>query len=1008
MRCGLQSSDVCRQVPENRQNVGFNGSGISDINLDVMNEGVNETIPNLGSLDSTDFQTISNKYVSKVEKPSLKGAVHLGHDSVVSEVDQTSVIQNRDVNEMMVSDEKVEVDQTSVIQNRDVNEMMVSGKKVEVDQTSVVQKVDADQVMVSGMRVEVDRTSVIQNRDVNEMMVSDEKVEVDQTSVIQNRDVNEMMVSGKKVEVDQTSVVQKVDADQVMVSGMRVEVDRTSVIQNRDVNKMMVSGKRVEFDQTPVIPLMSQAEYVSGVGHTLDSSMEGMEVRVDSNGSPSSSDEVDLLIEECGDGKGPSIRREIPKSDGLYVEGWINGEEVIITIDTGAESTLMRHDVYSRLKGSRRPDLVKAVPPVGPDGSPMKHYGQAIFSIEMGPLVLERKVTVVDMYDEILLGADILLKEPEGVVDILGSQNVMVLKNEVISLVTIGSSKTRKVRSADHYVIPAMSEVVVEALVDVGMESSGAHDLLIEPDHNWNSEQLAVVAPCLVDVTRRCAVNVRILNPTTNPISVKQDQVLGRAETISDELLTLFESEDPREETNLSHIRRIGQVSDLDRSPPGEPPDVGEIPSHLTETLNRAYSVCESNEHRDKVKHLLYRFSDAFSKDEYDLGLTHITEHVIETGNAAPIKQPPRRVPMAFAGEDEAAIVKLLQQGSIRPSTSPWASPIVLVRRKDGKVRTCVDYRRLNSVTTKDAFPIPRIHDCLDAVAGAVMFSTMDITAAYNQIPVRKKDVHKTAFCCRFGLMEFVTMPFGLATATATFQRAMEIALAGLQWTSCLIYLDDVIVFGKTFQEHLRRLELVLGRILSSGLKLKPSKCHLFQEEVAFLGHIVGADGVKPDPDNLVRVANWPRPMNVTEVRSFVGLATYYRRFVKSFADVAAPLTDLTKKGKKFVWSKECEVAFDDLKKVLGSPQVMAYPKPEGQFILDTDASQVAVGAVLSQAQDGDERVIAYGSKMLGKAERNIYIYIFIRTLTYTFEKQNTHYTNVHLLISKTGLRQFN
>ena len=309
----------------------------------------------------------------------------------------------------------------------------------------------------------------------------------------------------------------------------------------------------------------------------------------------------------------------------------------------------------------------------------MKHYGQAMFSIEVGPLVLEMKVTVVDMYDEILLGADILLKEPEGVVDILGSQNVMVLKNEVISLITIGSSKTRKVRSADHYVVPAMSEVVVEALVDVGMESSGAHDLLIEPDHNWNSEQLAVVAPCLVDVTRRCAVNVWILNPTTNPISVKQDQVLGRAETISDELLTLFESEDPREETNLSHIRRIGQVSDLDRSPPGEPPDVGEIPSHLTETLNRAHSVCESNEHRDKVKHLLYWSSDAFSKDEYDLGLTHITEHVIETGNAAPIKQPPRRVPMAFAGEDEAAIVKLLKQGSIRPSTSPWASPIYCV-----------------------------------------------------------------------------------------------------------------------------------------------------------------------------------------------------------------------------------------------------------------------------------------------------------------------------------------
>ena len=183
-----------------------------------------------------------------------------------------------------------------------------------------------------------------------------------------------------------------------MVSGKKVEVDQTSVIQNSDLNEMMVSGEKVEFDQTPVIPLMSHAEYVSSVGHPPDSSMQGIEIRVDINGSPSSSDEVDLLIEGCGDGKGPIIRREIPKSDGLYVEGWINGEEVIITIDTVAESTLMRHDMYFRLKGSRRPDLIKAVPPVGPDGSPMKHYGQAMFSIEMGPLVLERKVTVVHVW----------------------------------------------------------------------------------------------------------------------------------------------------------------------------------------------------------------------------------------------------------------------------------------------------------------------------------------------------------------------------------------------------------------------------------------------------------------------------------------------------------------------------------------------------------------------------------------------------------------------------------
>ena len=217
---------------------------------------------------------------------------------------------------------------------------------------------------------------------------------------------------------------------------------------------------------------------------------------------------------------------------------------------------------------------------------------------------------------------------------------------------------------------------------------------------------------------------------------------------------------------------------------------------------------------------------------------------------------------MAFAGEDKEAIDKLWKQGSIRPSTSPWASPIVLVRKKDGKVRTCVDYRRLNSVTKKDAFPIPRVQDCLDAVAGAVLFSTMDITAAYNQIPMRSEDIPKTAFCSRQGLMEFMTMPFGQTCHS-----------------------------NSNFPEnHGNR----------TRLKLKPGKCYLFQPEVTFLGHVISHKGVTPNPDNTVKLVNWPPPSNVTEVRSFVGFATYYRRFVKNFSEIAHPLTNLTKKGTRF------------------------------------------------------------------------------------------------------------
>ena len=295
----------------------------------------------------------------------------------------------------------------------------------------------------------------------------------------------------------------------------------------------------------------------------------------------------------------------------------------------------------------------------------------------------------------------------------------------------------------------------------------------------------------------------------------------------------------------------------------------------------------------------------------------------------------------------------------------------MLVRKKDGTARPCVDYRRLNAVTQKDAFPLPRTEDCLDAVAGAIWFSTMDVTSAYNQIPIREEDVPKTAFVTKFGLYEFTTMPFGLCNAPATFQRIMELALRGLQWSCCLIYLDDVIIFGKSFAEHRDRLKMVLDRMREGGLKLKPSKCHFFQPEVEFLGHVISGDGVLPSPANVEKLVNWPRPATVTEVRGFVGLGSYYRRFVKNFTKMVKALVNLTRMDVKFEWTAECEQAFQELKKTLIGPDIMAYPRSDCPFILDTDACDVGIGAVLSQIQEGRERVIAYSSRSLEKAERN-------------------------------------
>jgi transposase InsO family protein len=247
----------------------------------------------------------------------------------------------------------------------------------------------------------------------------------------------------------------------------------------------------------------------------------------------------------------------------------------------------------------------------------------------------------------------------------------------------------------------------------------------------------------------------------------------------------------------------------------------------------------------------------------------------------------------------------------------------------------------------------------------------MDVTSAYNQIPIRVADIPKTAFVTKYGLFEFTVMPFGLCNAPATFQRVIELALTGLQWKTCLIYLDDCLVFSKTFEEHIIRLSDVLDRIRNACLKLKPGKCHLVQDQVTYLGHILSSDGITPNKENVEKIIQWQRPTKVKQVQSFLGMANYYRRFISDYSSHVRPLIDLTKKGKTFEWTTFCENAFQHVKGVLSSPKVMAHPQGEGRFILDCDACEVSIGAVLSQLQNGIERVIAYGSKSLSKAERN-------------------------------------
>ena len=270
-----------------------------------------------------------------------------------------------------------------------------------------------------------------------------------------------------------------------------------------------------------------------------------------------------------------------------------------------------------------------------------------------------------------------------------------------------------------------------------------------------------------------------------------------------------------------------------------------------------------------------------------------MVQHTIDTRGAGPIKQQPRRPPLAFADEEDKIIQKQLKAGVIQESTSPWSSPLVYVRKKDGTTRPCVDYRRLNDVTVKDAYPLPRIDSCLDCLGSARWFSTLDLQSGNWQIEVKEEDRPKTAFATRHGFWEYVTMPMGLCNSPSTFQRCMELILRGLQWQSALIYLDDIIVCGSTIEEHMERLDEVLSRLGKAGLRLKPSKCHLLQERVTFWGYVVTSEGLKPDMDKVNCVQSWPVPKNVTDVRAFLGLCSYYRRFIRRFSSRASYLNDL-------------------------------------------------------------------------------------------------------------------
>ena len=528
------------------------------------------------------------------------------------------------------------------------------------------------------------------------------------------------------------------------------------------------------------------------------------------------------------------------------------------------------------------------------------------------------------------------------------------------------------VRTKHRTMVPAGMNLLVKGKTDLVLTGASMY-VITEPLKKDDRPLLPsglYVRPCITDYkTGSQSVSVELYNLTERNIYLEKNTPIARmsaGDAVPDRIMmpgtmeSLEEKEVSESKDDKEHLtpeqRRNKILEDLDLSG---------IDDWRPENKERALD-------------LITEYNDIFSLQKGELGCTNLVEHRIELTDKTPFKERPRALPPGLIEEVRTLLAQMQDVGAIKHSQSAWSNAVVLVRKKDGSLRFCIDFRRLNEKTKKDAFPLPRIQESLDLLKDCAWFSTMDCNSGFWQVAMDPESKQYTAFTVgNLGFFECERMPFGLCNAPATFQRLMQNTLGELNFTMCLVYLDDIIVFSPTEEEHVFRLRKVFERLRQHGLKLKPSKCKFFQKEIDYLGHRVSQEGIQPNKEKIKAMAEQAPPKTVSGIRSFLGMASYYRRFIKNFAKIAEPLNALLhgenskKKNEAVTLTEAALEAFKELKKRLMSTPVLAYPDPNKEYLLETDASGFGLGAVLSQKQtDGRYHPVAYGSRTLNDAER--------------------------------------
>lgn len=644
-------------------------------------------------------------------------------------------------------------------------------------------------------------------------------------------------------------------------------------------------------------------------------------------------------------------------SRNISLKGYVYDLPVEYLIDTGANVSAIRADIWrqipQRTKHPPSETHIKSISAVNGQSIPVLGQVELPFSINDRTYPFNILIIESIAYD-VILGRD-FLESYKAKIDL--KDHILELQHEVPSnepdaftpLLDHREPNVCAIHAKSSFILPPNAEVLVPG--ELGEPwSMGVIGLVhprVELPHRYN----ILGAAQIVKTWEGNTVPVRLLNPTSQPIKIFRRTRLGECTPVDPTIATydLLQSDIEAEAT-----REIPTALDKEPRTP----------------LNVDSSKLDGNQ-KAKLEALLAKYDDIFAYTPDQLGRSSIVQHTIDTGDHQPIRLRSYRTSPSNREEIDKQISEMLDNGVISPSVSPWAAPVVLVKKSDGSMRFCVDYRKLNSITRKDSHPLPRITEALDALGGAQWFSTLDLRSGYWQISMSDDSKEKTAFITHNGLYEFNVLPFGLCNSPATFQRLMTHALRGLEWDICLVYIDDLIIFSRTFDDHLLHLEKVFKRLKEANVRLKPSKCYFVQSKVDYLGHVVSAEGLRPNPNKIKAVQEFPVPVNSTGVKAFLGLCNYYRRFVKGFAQIASPLNKLTSKHAKFEWTDKCQKAFEALKTALVSAPILAYPDFTQPFHLYVDACQTGIGMTLGQNIDKKETVVAYAGRDFNAAERN-------------------------------------